>query len=199
MIRLSLKQASFGLIALALTACNQVTPMGESKPVISYGDKPAFSLDVAVASITDEYQSPGQAPNVEHSFPITPTQAVHDWVTQRIKGTGKANQLEVVIKNASVIEETLPRTDGIKGFFTNDQTERYSGHVQLELKIYGERKGIPEAEIFVEAKRARTIGENATMQDREKLQFQIVNDLMQEINSQLEKNIPAYFGKYLTM
>lgn len=184
------------LTLLGAAAC-QSTPA--AKPATnSYAFQPPITLDVATINVIDEYQSPGKSPNVEHLFPTPPAQAVHQWTKDRLKAAGTSRVAEVVIKDASVIETALPRTEGVKGWFTKDQSERYDGKLAVEIKIYGERRVLPEAEVSAQATRSRTVAEDASVAAREALFDTLSQELAEELNQELEKQMRTYFGNYIT-
>lgn len=189
------KWASLLAAGLALAAC-QPTPL-PAQEEISFKHYSPIDLDVATVDIVDEYRAPLAKPNVEHLFSTPPAEAIRIWIADRIRPVGGERRLEVIIRDASVIEVPLPRTEGIKGAFTKDQSERYDAKLEVEMRIYGARSALSEASIHVTATRGRTIAENASVAKREQLFDRITRELMDAMNAEMEKNIFAYFGNYL--
>jgi hypothetical protein len=51
--------------------------------------------------------------------------------------------------------------------------------------------------VTAEASRSQTVAEGASPAERRGLQFALVEGLMEQLNAELEKNIPAFLGPYL--
>lgn len=182
-------------VPFALAACQQTyLPAGEE---LSFKHYSPIEIDVATVDVVDEYRAPLAKPNVEHLFRTPPAEAMRIWIADRVRPVGGERRLEVIIKDAGVIEVPLPRTQGIKGTFTKDQSERYDAKLEVEMRIYGSRSALSEASIHVTATRGRTIAENASVAAREQLFDRITRELMEAMNAELEKNIFAYFGNYV--
>lgn len=182
------------LLPLLLTAC-------ASQPVSApnlnaYNTGAPIALAVGKVTVIEEYRSPLTAPNVEHLFKPTPAQAVRRWAYDRVLTTGGSAILEVIVKDARVVSASLPRTDGLKGVFTRDQSERFDGHIAVELRIY-DGGAMSQASVTAEVNQSRTLAENASVASREALFAVLQNDLMTALDRELEKNIRQYFGNYL--
>jgi hypothetical protein len=184
------------LAALALTSCAN-PPEVARVAAPSFAQSTPFSLDVADVQIVEEYQSPLRAPNAEQLFPTTPAEAMKSWVHDRIRAAGTDGQLSVIIKNAAVIETTLPKTQGLKGTFTNDQEARYDATLTVEMRVYKRGGAMSDASLSVTATRSQTVPEKASAYERDRIFNQILTDLMTSINAELEKNIQQYFGAVL--
>ncbi len=104
--------------------------------------------------------------------------------------------LVVSIDDASVKETKLPKTEGIKGWFTDDQDARYDAIVAVTLRIY-DANNSPVATASVTANRSRTIHEKATVDERNQFYYDLVRDLMYSFNGESETRIRQFFGNYL--
>lgn len=182
-------------VACLLCACSTAQEMLRPQP-ISFTQYPLIQLNVANIEIKDEYTSPQQKPNVEHLMPVSPAEAMHGWVADRLRATGGSRTLQVIIRDASVKETELPRTEGVKGVFTNDQAYRYDARLDVEMRIYGDR-ALSEASLNTLGTRSETIPENASVLSRDKAFNTMIKKLMMDVNAELEKNIFTYFGRYL--
>lgn len=188
--------ALLGMNLLAVNGCYDA-PTPEPPKKIAFKKYAPFYLNVAYVNVTEEYKSSGTAPYVEQYFPTSPAQAMKNWVEERIRPIGKDRYLQVIIKDASVKEVQLPVTQGVKGLFTNDQSQRYDAKLEVEMRVYGSSSAMSEASLNIAATRSATIAENASADAREKLFQKITLDLMDEANAELERNILAYFGNYI--
>lgn len=156
-----------------------------------------IALDVANIEFADEYKAPMREPNVDHLVPITPTEAVHIWVKDRIRAVGLKNSLQVIIKDASIIGTDLPKTRGLKGFFTDDQDRRYDARLVVELRIYGD-SAMSEASVTITANQSNTLNEGATLFERKAFFQRMVGTLMESTNAELERQIFTYFKNHIS-
>ncbi len=180
------------LVLLLLSAC-LMTP--ENAPFAPYSPKaPSIALDVASVEVVEAYQSSGAAPYVEHSFPITPADAVKTWVKKRLKTTGQSRRLEVTIKDASAKAEKLPLKDGIEGLLTNEADTRVNARIEVEMRLYSD-KTMSDASVNVVALRSQTFSESTPLAERDRLLYDLVLTMMDDLDRSLEKNIRENFGK----
>lgn len=185
---------------LILTACSLLlscnAPQPANTPPIRFDKLSKINLAVSSIKVQNDYQPAMRPPHVEHRFPTTPQQAIGNWVGDRLQAVGHEHSLLVIIKNAEVIEEPLPRTPGIKGIFTTDQESRLSANLSMELRIYGDR-AISLASTEVHATRTTTLPEGLSLVKRDEAYDQLTRNVMQDLNAELEKNIQQYFANYI--
>ena len=100
------------------------------------------------------------------------------------------------IDNASVKETKLPKTEGIKGWFTDDQDARYDALVSVTLRLY-DVNNAEVATASITANRSRSIHERATVDERNKFYYELVRDLMTAYNTEADTRVHQFFGNYL--
>jgi hypothetical protein len=182
----------FGLAAVA--GCT-TAPQQNDFPPIAFDDKAPFRLDVAEVVMEQAYVAPNEAPNVEHLFPETPADAALRWAGDRLVAEGTSRRAVFVVRDASVVEESLETEEGLSGFLTVDQSERYSSNLEVELQIYDGTylQGTAKAQ----AKRSVTVPEDLTLQEREAIWYQLTKDTVADLNRELEQVISSTYGTYL--
>ncbi len=182
-------------IAGAVSACT-VPPPEPVYPQLTYGHLGAIRLDVAAVEIVEVYVPPLTPPNVEHEFPIPPAAAARRWFEDRLEAVGAAGLALAVVREASVVEVPLKKTTGITGLVTKDQSERYDAKLVMEIEI---RSAVGDRAAFVRAvaTRSRSVPEDITLNDREKVFFELTEALMNDINAQLLNQINQHLVKYL--
>lgn len=182
--------------AFLLASCNsyQGGPTGE----MSFTRYQPIYLDVSMIENADEYKSPMTLPNVEHLMPFSPTEAMHIWVKDRLRAVGGDKTLQVIIKDASVIETKLPKPGGFTAFFTVHQDKRYDAKLSVEMRIYGEGDAMSLASITANVTRSVTMSESASAAERDAVLYRLTADMMEQMNAELEKNIFQYFGSYIS-
>ncbi|MBM3564525.1 MAG: hypothetical protein FJX42_00220 [Alphaproteobacteria bacterium] len=182
-----------GILAVAaLAACETPAPAAKL-PELTYTHLAAFRLPVQKVEVVNRYVSPMREPNVEHMFPVPPARAMERWGRDRLRADGQRGAAQFVIVEASVKETKLPRDTSFKGMFTKQQSERYDARVDATLDIpdaVGAMKGVANAH----ASRWVTVREDASLNEREKIKFDLVEGLMKDFDAEMEKSVLRYLG-----
>ena len=114
----------------------------------------------------------------------------------RARDPGRRGSARFVILDAAVTETPLKLDKSFTGAFTKQQSRRYDATVEVSLEILddkGFRKGFANARVM----RSRTLREDASINDRERMWFDLTEALMNDLNAELEKNIRQYLSGYL--
>jgi hypothetical protein len=186
--------AAFAALAL-LTSCESGPPR-PAYPDLSYAHLAPIMLNVADVQVVREYVSPGTRPNVEQMFPAVPAAVAERWARDRLRAAGREGVATVRIVNASVVEVALPRTGGVRGAVTTDQSERYDAVLEISVEASRRSDG-RRAMVSSRAQRSRTVPEDITLNDREKVWFEMTEALMNDINAALERQIYDNFGDFV--
>ena len=195
MILRKIGAAAAVVAALAVSAC-EVAPPQQRLPQLTFAHLQPYQIDVGRVEVVNEYQSPMRDPNVEHVMPVSPEAAVKRWVQDRLQPVGTTGAVRVVIRDGSVVEVPLKTDKGVTGLFKEQQAERYDATLALLVQVLDERN-LPRAEIIARTQRSRTVPEGTTLNERDRVWFGMVEDMMNDLNGQLEGLIPQYFGQYL--
>jgi len=181
------------------TACT-TPPPAISQPQLTYAHQAKIHLDVDAIEIVHAYVPPMRAPNVEHLFPTSPMKTVERWATDRLAAAGTSRTgrtARFVILDAKVVEEKLPTTGGISGYFTVDQGARYTAALEARLEIIdaqGTRRAFAEAKAF----RDQTVPENASVNKREDYWFRLTEDLLKDFDREMETAIQTHLAGFRT-
>ncbi|MCC7049288.1 MAG: hypothetical protein IT562_21430 [Alphaproteobacteria bacterium] len=164
-------------------------------PEITFISQPKLTLDVQRVEVARDYVPPGTKPNVEHLFPVTPSDAVARWAGDRLAAAGRGRLLRVVVKDASVVEVPLEKTGGIKGWFTTDQSERYDATLEVVVEVRSDvgREAFATARV----KRSQTIEEGASPDKRREVWYAMTEKLMADLDKELERSMRQYLAVYL--
>ncbi len=182
------------LVVSILAAC-EASPTKPATPELTYSNLGSIRLDVAKIEIIDEYLPPLKRPNVEHEFPISPSEAVQRWARDRLVAGGRERTARFIIRTADVREIALKKKTGLRGLLTSDQSERYEGRVTVVLEIRSTR-GFRDAFAEATSEHSRTITENASLNQREQLFFEITERLVSDLNAEIEEQIAAHLAPY---
>ena len=181
--------------AAGLAACE--TPIQiQELPELTYGYLGRYRLDVAAVEVVSEYRAPMRAPNVEHLFPTPPEDALRRWANDRLEAAGRRGVARFVVKEAGVTETPLEVETGFTGAFKKQQSARFEATVEAILELVDER-GFRKGFASARASRSRTVGEDITLDERNRTWFDLTESLMRDFNAEMERNIGLYFGGYL--
>ena len=183
------------LLAVVAAGCTS-GPTAPSYPEIRFADTPPILLDVARVDIVETYRPPLKAPNVEHLFPVRPSHAARRWARDRLRAGGAKGRAEVDIRDASATETALKRTDGVRGAFTTDQAERYDAAITISVHIL-DSLGKELANASATARYSRTVAENVTLNDRERVWYRMTTAMMQALDKALEGEIRRSLAAFL--
>ena len=196
MIRRSI--AALLLVVLAgLAACN-APPSREPFPRLTYVHLPPYRLAVGRVDIVEAYHSPMKPPNIEQNFPVSPAATAEQWAHDRLQAVGGPGRAVYTVLRADALETHLAgdQGTGLFGDFTIPQSERYDLNIAVRLQIV-DANGRSTASVDASATRSRTVAADATLNDRERVWFDMTEQAMIDLNASLEKSIPQYLRAYL--
>ena len=180
---------------MGVAACETTVPRS-GFPELAYSHLPPINLAVSRVDVVQEYRAPGNKPNVEHLFPVVPALVAERWARDRLKPVGADGIARVTVKNASVVEVPLERTSGIRGMLTTDQAERYDGAIEIAIEIVAP-DGRVAGSVASRAERRRTVPEDITLLEREKVWFEMTEAMMNDLNASLERQIRDNLSRWL--
>ena len=181
------------LLATPLVAVGALLPglsTGLAAPpaVLSFKDKLPVSLDVAGIEVEDATPTMAADPDLQQQLQITPADAVRLWAADKLKAVGSDGRARLVVRDASLKQTHLKVHKGISGWFHKDQSERYDGHVAVELVVdYPSRRFNGTAS--AEASRSFTVPEGTKVEERRALILKLVQDIMNDLDGAMDKSI----------
>jgi hypothetical protein len=184
------------LLAGGLMVSCDTPPRREPFPQLTYQHLAPINLDVAQIVIQDAYQPPMTAPHVDQDFPTPPAAAARQWAKDRLKAVGSDGVAKFTILDGSAVDVPLPRTTGISGVLTQDQSDRYDVKLTVRLEVEN-RMGNHSGAIAASAQRSESVAEDMTLNEREKLWFKMTDELMKQLNAELEKQIGAHLRDFV--
>lgn len=181
--------------ALALGACENKPPV-QKLPEISFADKAPFRIDVGQLEIVPEYVSPAKRPNIEHLMPVSPEAATVRWAQDRLRPIGRSGYARVIIRDAKVIEVPLQVDKGFSGMFKDQQAARFDGSLDVAVQILDERH-LPVADVVARATRTKTVAEGASLNERDRVLYEISESMIRDIDSQMDGLIRTYLNRWV--
>ena len=185
------------LAAGALSACD-TPPTRAPFPKLTYSYLPPYRLAVARVEVVDQYRPPMTPPNVEQNFPVSPSGTAEEWGRDRLQAVGGNARAVYTVLRGDATETHLAGDEGsgLFGDFTIPQSERYDLNIDVRLQII-DPSGRVTATVNANATRSRTVAADATLNDRERVWFNMTEQAMSDLNASLDKSIPAYMRAYL--
>lgn len=178
---------------LAMAAAGLAAGCTTPDPTLRFADltfagRQPIILDAGRIEVVDEYRMPLADPNVEHRAPLAPSAAAERWARDVLKPSGTGGRAVFRVTRGSLVENTLRTTGGMKGWFTVDQAERYDAAIEGRLDLYGP-DGRMLGNASAQATRYQTIAENASLNDRQRLWYNLVEATARDFAGAMEQAI----------
>lgn len=183
-------------LSMGLGGCAGRAPPTRQFAEITFRQFAPLRFRAGRVDIATEYAAPRATPNVDHQFPVTLSAMAERWGFDRLSAGGGELTARYVIVEASVIETSLPRTQGLRATFKIEQSERYDGRLITRLDLVTPR-GAVEGTVTAQVDRVETIGENASIAERETLWFTMTEAMGRDLNAQMERQIRTHLLRYL--
>ena len=181
------------VVPLLLTGCE--TPVPENNfPEISFTHEQPIRLDVATVTVKEPPPPAVGGKSIDYELPVSLRKTAARWARERLKPVGRTGEAVVTVEQADVTEERLKKTGGIRGAFVTDQTERYRGVLRMSVAVTTPRG---EAVARAQGERVRTVAEDATLADREKIWFEMTETLMRRVDKELDGQIRRHMSNYV--
>jgi hypothetical protein len=183
-------------LALTLAGCSHEPPPARF-PDIRFNTEPPIQLDVARVELVSSFQPSFHPPEVEYEFPVPPQRALENLCKDRLQAISPSSRriARFTIVDAKVMEGQLPLKEGLKADFTTQQAQRYDGQVEIRLDIYDEN-GTVVRTATARAARTRTVAEDITPNERDKVWYEMSDELAHAADQVLEQYINASFYPY---
>lgn len=181
------------LIAAALpllAACAAPPAPQPSLTRIGFGHSAPLRFDVAEVVFRNEDRSGREPPQVGHLFPDPPAEVAERWVAERLRAVGSRGRLVATLREASVVETALPRSSGLRGLVTREQSERYEARLQLALQAV-DAEGVSAGGVVARSQHSITVAENLGRGERTATWHQLAETLARDLDRQMEEAIRA--------
>ncbi len=179
-----------------LGACTELPPPPQFPP-ISFAPRGTFRFEASRVEVAVEYQAPLAPPNVEHLFARTPEATLRLWAAERLAASGRGERfVRFVVLDARVTETNLPRTQGIRGTFTTEPAQRYDGRIECAVEIRQQRGNFRDGIATAAAVRQRSVLDNISLNDRERVWYEMTRDMMADIDAELSRQVEATLTRF---
>tara|TARA_Y100000996_G_scaffold197082_1_gene154559 strand:- start:207 stop:716 length:510 start_codon:yes stop_codon:yes gene_type:complete len=153
----------------------------------------SLNLSLSKIEIINKYQPKLSRPNVEHLFKTPPSRLISDYAKSKFLLKGGRNNLQFIIEEASVIE-TIKETKKIllNNISIKESLINYKCKFRLRIKLKSE-KGLTKSYILVSTIIDKTIKSNISLNERDKVFFEINENMILKLDSEINKQARKYF------
>lgn len=183
-------------VCLVAASCVTTEPRRADLPELTFSHLVPHGLAVAQVEVASEAPTSTQAPHIEATAPVSPETALRRWAAHRLAAAGGTEVARLVIATAALTETPLKVRSGLKGAFYKDQSVRYDAEVSAVLHIV-QGGGAPVGSAEATARRSRTLAEDASVNDRRRAQFDLVEAVLTDFDREMEKSLRAHLGRWL--
>ena len=181
------------VLAALLAGCGSDPPPKQNFADLRFTSEPPLRLGVAAVEISDEYRPNFDPPHYEQRLPIPLPHIADNWARDRLKAVGTSGRAVAVVIDASAVEINLPKETGITATFTNQLDTQYHARVGVRVEARDDRGGTMRM-AEAHAERSVTTVEGTTLDERDRMLYQMESELMAELDRQLETQIRNNFG-----
>jgi len=158
-------------------------------PPLDFGDRPPLELAVERIAIDSVYRPTGPAP----ALPLHPEEATRALLEQRLRAVGGADRLQAIILDASVEEEALEIARGLRGLLTTEMEYRLNGSLKVRVDRI-DPAGTVVGSVSTAVERSRGIPEGVGYAERQRIAYELVRDMVDDLDVGLVKNLRESFG-----
>jgi hypothetical protein len=182
------------LVVAVLSGC--ATYESFEPPPLDYSDRTPLRFAVDSVSVQSAYTPPGRPPQVEHTLILSPEEALRRLLEQRLEAAGGAGRLQAVIVDASVEDETLETETGVAGWLTTQPAARLTSRVKVRVDQVDDT-GMVTRSVTTAATRSRSVPEGATFVERQRIAYELVRDLVDDLDAALVAALRESFGELI--
>jgi hypothetical protein len=180
-----------GLLAGCAGGYESFTP-----PPLDFADRPPLQLAVERIAIDSVYRPAAAPPYVDHLMPLSPEAATRTLLMARLRAVGGPDRLQAVILEASVQEEQLESQTGLRGYLTTEPIARLQGRIKVRIDQL-DPAGLVARSISSTVERTRSIPEGIGYAERERIGYELVRDLTEDLDASLSANVRENFAGLL--
>jgi hypothetical protein len=177
-----------------ITAC--ASAPRQTFPDVTFSHLPGIQMAVNKVEIEQRFVSSTTAPHAEHRVPLNPQSIMTRWPGDRIQQTGADATVKYIIVDASVLEHALDTDGNVTAIFTNEQALRYEVTAEAVLEV-ANNNGTAQGKVSARVSRSITVPENASLNERDKILFDLVASLMHDFDIEMENKVRAHLGIWL--
>jgi hypothetical protein len=165
-------------------------------PPLDFSGRPPLRLAVERVTVQSAYRPRDAAPYVDNLMPLKPEDAIRQMLEARLVAAGGPGRVQAVILDASVKEEELETQSGLRGYFTTEPAARLEGRFQVQVDRLSATGEVMKS-VSTAVTRTASIPEDVGYAERQRIGYELVRDLVQDLDEGLTANVRANFADIL--
>jgi hypothetical protein len=165
-------------------------------PPLDFSDRAPLRLAVERVSVQSAYRPRDTAPYVDNLMPLKPEDAIRQMLEARLVAAGGPGSIQAVILDASIKEEELETQSGLRGFFTTEPAARLEGRFQVQVDRLSATGEVLKS-VSTAVTRTASVPEDVGYAERQRIGYDLVRDLVQDLDEGLTSNVRANFADIL--
>ena len=165
-------------------------------PPLDFSDRAPLRLAVGGIAVESAYRPRDTAPYVDNLMPLKPEDAIRQMLEARLIAAGGNGSIQAVILDASVKEEELETKPGLTGLFTTEAAARLEGRFQVQIDRLSATGDVLKS-VSTAVTRTSAIAEGVGYAERQKIGYDLVRNLVDDLDEGLTTNVRANFADIL--
>jgi hypothetical protein len=190
-LRCAIAAVATGLVVACSSSYETFRP-----PPLDFSDRAPLRLQAERVSVQSAYRPRGETPYVDNLMPIKPEDAIRQMLEARLIAAGGPGSIQAVILDASVKEEELETQSGLRGFFTTEPAARLEGRFQVQVDRLSATGEVLKS-VSTAVTRTASIPEDIGYAERQRIGYELVRDLVRDLDEGLTTNVRANFADIL--
>lgn len=168
-----------------------LAPEAYEEPVLTFDHLEKQELPVARIQFLNQYSAPVTKNNIENKTRNAPLTTMQKWLEKRFVAVAPQDTLRVYIEEASLVKKDLPVTDSIFGVFNVEPSQEYKARIFSKIEFLDDA-GVLKASYNIRAERQVSLPNNATLVEKDRTLFRLMENLMQSIDREMMKIVADY-------
>ncbi len=187
------KFLGFAVVLCCLQGCSSLAPESYQEPRLTFDHiVDPLHVDVKSTVVVNQYHSPLINGHMEHRFVNDPVLTLTHLINKRIKTVGDSGGLSFKVLDASLIEKKIDIDDSFFSLFNIQNSKEYEGTLVVLMERINDRNE-PLIGHKITVKRRTTIPHNASMIEREKAGFKMLESLMADFDIKMTELLHQYY------
>lgn len=181
-----------GVVIFGLSGCS-LAPESYQEPRLTFEHlQEPLQIDVRSTTVENQYKTPLIDGHMEYRFVNDPVVTLTKLIQKRIEPTGNHNFLSFKIEEASMKEKEIGTDDGFFSLFNIQNANEYEGRIVVLMELLDDNsQSIMGHRITV--KRRTTIPNDASLIERQKTGFKMLENLMGDFDTKMSELLIQYY------